>query len=41
MLEEIRSLVEESNAMGFDIPIEMDSEKKGLDLQEHISQGNL
>ncbi|XP_021299322.1 transcription factor MYB118 [Herrania umbratica] len=44
MLEEVPSgsVVEESNAvMDFELPLEMDSKKKELDLLEMISQGNL
>ncbi|XWS44159.1 hypothetical protein CRYUN_Cryun15aG0020700 [Craigia yunnanensis] len=43
MLEQVNpcgSVVEESNAMNFEIPLEMDSAKKELDLLEMISQGN-
>ncbi|XVF16384.1 hypothetical protein REPUB_Repub10bG0026800 [Reevesia pubescens] len=44
MLEEVNpcgSVVEESTAMDFEIPLEIDSVKKELDLLEMISRGNL
>ncbi|XVE83997.1 hypothetical protein DITRI_Ditri16bG0133400 [Diplodiscus trichospermus] len=41
MLEGSGSVVKENNGMDFEIPLEMDSVKKELDLLEMISQGNL